>query len=269
MRWGIFFDYLLNATATGVPPDWDQYYADELAFSRAWGVNDTQAFPAVPSGGNPTALAAGVLAKYAPSDASGYTVLANMDAGLPAPPVFHQIGGANEAAVSPDCPYTAHGDGSSLANCQAACGADPVCNAINWNPSIGDCVFRACSNPAAPTLTPTDGYSVFTTTTSKGAGMLAAWHKDPAVLRALCDADPACAGFSSRGILKSNVTAPVAANGVTLYVKKAQPAAAQAVPYAPDVLARRAGRPIVPSPRPTPASPRRRYGRSAQRRRQA
>ena len=141
-RWATFFNYVLNATVTAQPPDWDQYYADILAFSRAWGVNDSAVFPSVPSGQDPTALAAGVLAKYAKADASKYSIQYGMDAGIAPPASFFQVGGANEAATSSDCPYTAHGDGSSLSACQAGCGADAVCTTINWNPSIGDCVFR-------------------------------------------------------------------------------------------------------------------------------
>ena len=60
--------------------------------------------------------------------------------------------GNNVAAVSPDCPFLAHGDGSSLADCQSGCAGYGSCNVLNWNPEIGDCVFRACDNPLAPTL---------------------------------------------------------------------------------------------------------------------
>lgn len=69
--------------------------------------------------------------------------------------------GSNVAATSPDCPFLAHGPGNSLDACEAACGVMGSCNVINWNPSIGDCVFRSCNDPMAPTLTPTTGYSVY------------------------------------------------------------------------------------------------------------
>ena len=70
--------------------------------------------------------------------------------------------GNNTAAVSPDCLYLAHGDGTNLDVCKAGCANDGACNALNWNPDIGDCVYRACNNPDAPVLTPTEGYSVYT-----------------------------------------------------------------------------------------------------------
>ena len=71
--------------------------------------------------------------------------------------------GDNLAAVSPDCPYVDHGDGSSLPACQASCVANPACNVINAAVSAdgGDCVFRQCSHPAAPNLTITQGYSAY------------------------------------------------------------------------------------------------------------
>lgn len=131
-RWTMFLDMLLNSTATGTQPDWDSYYADILAFSRAWDANDTQAFPDTPSGGDPTQLAAGVLSKWAAGSESDYTAYPNTDAGLPAPAAFFQAGGANEAAVSPDCPFVAHGDGTSLQTCEAGCAQDAVCTTINW-----------------------------------------------------------------------------------------------------------------------------------------
>jgi protein-glucosylgalactosylhydroxylysine glucosidase len=65
------------------------------------------------------------------------------------------------AAVSPDCPYLDHGDGSSLAACQASCVGEISCNLVNVDLSIGDCVLRACTDPAAPTLTNDSGYSVY------------------------------------------------------------------------------------------------------------
>jgi hexosaminidase len=69
--------------------------------------------------------------------------------------------GKDVAAVSPDCPFLTHGDASSLAVCQAGCANDGACNEINWNPTIPDCVYRACDNPLAPVLTPTPGYDVY------------------------------------------------------------------------------------------------------------
>jgi len=263
-RWSLFLDVLLNATITGAPVDWDSYAASQLAFSRAWGVNDTQAFPASPSGADPTALAAGVLAKYATGNAGSFTALPDTDAGIAPAASFFQVGGANEAAVSPDCPFTAHGPGDSLAVCQAACGADPVCTTINWNVAISDCVFRACAQPGAPQLTPTDGYVVWSSNSSKGAGMLQAWHTDVDVLMVLCEADPDCRGFSSLGVLKANVSATVAAAGVTLYVKTAAAGAAGAVAAPPAAAGkRRRGGRAQPSGRPNQPQRRHPSGRGA------
>jgi len=73
------------------------------------------------------------------------------------------VGTINQAAVGPDCPYSGHGPDASLAACQAGCvsaGAS-TCTDINWNPSINDCVYRRCVDPAHPTLSPATGYEVF------------------------------------------------------------------------------------------------------------
>ena len=53
-----------------------------------------------------------------------------------------------------------------------------------------------------------------------GADMLVAWHTDIGVLSALCDADPECLGFNSKGHLKANLTARSSAPGTTLYIKR-------------------------------------------------
>ena len=75
--------------------------------------------------------------------------------------VWAQIGGSDEAAVSPDCPYLAHGPDGKLSDCQESCAASSSCNLINWSPSIPDCVLRVCDNPSNPTLSPTTGYTVY------------------------------------------------------------------------------------------------------------
>jgi hypothetical protein len=74
---------------------------------------------------------------------------------------FKQIGGPNEGAQSSDCPYVMHGPGDSLSICLNACANLDACTDVNWNPSIGDCVFRRCTDPLNPTLTPADGYVVW------------------------------------------------------------------------------------------------------------
>ena len=50
------------------------------------------------------------------------------------------------------------------------CFVDSCPQTINFNTN-GDCVFRACADPAHPTLTPTDGYRVYATTSPKGEWM--------------------------------------------------------------------------------------------------
>ena len=69
--------------------------------------------------------------------------------------------GDNMAAVSPDCPYTAHGDGNSLPGCFASCIANPQCNFVNADVSSdgGDCVHRLCTDPAHANVTRTMDYS--------------------------------------------------------------------------------------------------------------
>ncbi len=70
---------------------------------------------------------------------------------------------SDSAAVSDDCPYTGHGPGGSLEACQAACvsAGGELCTDLNFSPSISDCVFRRCADPARPNLTATPGYSVW------------------------------------------------------------------------------------------------------------
>ena len=65
------------------------------------------------------------------------------------------------AAVSSDCPYLAHGDARSLDACKANCLGMAGCNAINFNPSEPDCVFRRCNNASAIHTTPDPAYDVY------------------------------------------------------------------------------------------------------------
>ena len=74
------------------------------------------------------------------------------------------IGGPNLAAVGPDCPFITRSESiPNITACESACDADAACNVVNFNPSIPDCVFRACTDPLNPQLTPYDGYSVYGT----------------------------------------------------------------------------------------------------------
>ena len=113
---------------------------------------------------------------------------------------------------------------------------------------------RACKNPSSPTLTPTDGYTVYSTTAPKGAGMVKAWHSDLQVLMVLCDTDPACLGFSTLGVLKANVSNPVKTDGVDLFIKKTPAAGATSYPAEALEARERSGRSILPvKPSPTAA----------------
>jgi hexosaminidase len=67
------------------------------------------------------------------------------------------------AATGPDCPFLTRGPNSNLSACEAGCDADGSCNVVNWNPTIPDCVFRACTDPTNPALSPYPGYSVYGT----------------------------------------------------------------------------------------------------------
>jgi len=72
-----------------------------------------------------------------------------------------------------DCPYAGHGDTSSAGACRKSCEEHASCNVVNYRPPIkaaiiddladgGDCVLRACSDPAQPTLTGgAEGYEVW------------------------------------------------------------------------------------------------------------
>eukprot|EP01088_Endostelium_zonatum_P016600 TRINITY_DN4553_c0_g1_i1.p1 TRINITY_DN4553_c0_g1~~TRINITY_DN4553_c0_g1_i1.p1 ORF type:complete len:408 (-),score=88.08 TRINITY_DN4553_c0_g1_i1:50-1171(-) len=70
--------------------------------------------------------------------------------------------GRNKAAVSNDCLYVQHGPATTLADCEAACANQTLCNAINYNEQEPDCVFRACRNPEDPDLSRTPGYNCYT-----------------------------------------------------------------------------------------------------------
>lgn len=86
---------------------------------------------------------------------------------------FAQHGGADVAAQSADCPFLSHGPATAqLPACEAACAANPDCNAVNFNLGIKDCVFRTCADPNNPVLTPAPGYSVFTTNSTRSALVL-------------------------------------------------------------------------------------------------
>lgn len=67
------------------------------------------------------------------------------------------------AATGPDCPFLQRGPSDNLTVCEQACAADGTCNVINFNPTLPDCVFRACADPLHPQLSPNDGYSVYGT----------------------------------------------------------------------------------------------------------
>lgn len=232
-RWSMLVDALVTSARTGTPVDWNAYYAAELALGRAFYTNTTQVFPVTPSGSTPIALAQAALLSYANGSTSDYTAQANT--GLPPRPAVAWVPIANgSAAVGSDCPFEAHGDSSSLAACEAACAGDPMCNLVNWSPSIPDCVFRICSNPLKPQLTPYPDYDVYAYPSAASDVMVTTWNTDPTVLASMCDMDPLCAGFTSDGMLTTSTQGAAPKSGVTLYTKKAahrDAAAAAPQPY--------------------------------------
>jgi hexosaminidase len=102
------------------------------------------------------------------------------------------LGGPGVAATGPDCPFLTRAVADNVTACQAACDGDGACNVINWNPAIPDCVFRACTDPLAPVLSPYDGYSVWGTV--KAAAFL----------------DPAAFAVTAVGYSDADLTAAIA-----------------------------------------------------------
>jgi len=219
-RWANYSSYLLGCLSSGTTPDWDAWGAAMLTWEQQWGLA-TNAYPTQPSGASPLAQAGAMLSKYLSNDLSGYVAHAGYDAGdRPAPPAWVQLPGSlNHAAVGKDCPFLAHGDGSSLAACEAACAGTPSCNVINFAPSQPDCVLRHCVNPLSPQLSPAPGYRVYVNGASPGSLVATAWVTDPPALAYLCDLTPACRGFTSQGLLSGNSSVLTPAQGVTYYTK--------------------------------------------------
>jgi hypothetical protein len=257
---------MLAAAEFGTPIDQSAVDAAIGTFETAWGLKTEERPPAVASGASPLALAQALLTKYASvADAGAWTAMPDTDVALPPRGTnFVHIGTPGQAAVSADCPFTLHGDGSSLANCEASClAADSArCNAINYSPvrvpaqtrpnrrpetdasypprlivrsrtvplppksltpaqGVPDCVFRECTDPLHPQLSPGNGdYSFYGLNSTRSALIMTAWHNDVGVLSALCAADTACAGFTSDGKLYTDFSQTVASPGRTLYVKK-------------------------------------------------
>jgi len=221
-RWALLFAAMRTAVLTGEPYNQAALDAAIFSFEKAWGNRTGERPPAVASGASPVALAAASVAAYTSFDAARWRVIA--DTAIAVPPrskQFVQVGGNGQAAVGSDCPFLAHGDGSSLANCEASCLANAQCNAVNWAPAIPDCVFRMCDDPLNPQLSPNGGYTFFgNNETAASPAIFTAWHADQGVLATMCSWDPACAGFSlPAAVLYSDVTATVAQPGAMLYVR--------------------------------------------------
>jgi hypothetical protein len=221
-RWSLLFAAMQNSSATGVPIDQAALDAALFSFEVGWGQQTDLRPPTTPSGASPVAIAQQLLATYATVAPARWTALPNTDvAQPPRSKTFVHFGVPGEAAVSSDCPFTEHGDGSSLANCEASCLASPnSCNALNFSPSTPDCVHRNCADPMHAILTPGYGdYSFYALNQTASGRALQAWHTDAGVLSTLCSTDPSCQGFSSAGNVYIDVSNTVAAPGVTLWVR--------------------------------------------------
>ena len=221
-RFRILFDAMRVSASTQAPINQAQVDANISAFQLAWGQRTDERPPTTASGASPVAIAQELLATYATFDAAAWTALP--DTAVPLPPrgsTFVHVGVPGEAAVGDDCPFVLHGDGASLAACEASCIDNTQCNAINYSPADADCVHRQCSDPLHPQLSPGYGdYSYYGLNETASSLILSAWHLDLGVLGALCGADPGCAAFGSDGKLYSNCST-VASPGRTLYVRKA------------------------------------------------
>jgi hypothetical protein len=220
-RWSILFSFMLSSVLSGQPVDQGALDANVTAFEMAWNNQTDERPPTTPSGADPVALASASLAAFATFNASAWRLLPDTDVTVPPRSrVFLQVGQPNYAAVSADCPYLDMGDGSSLAACEASCLADGRCTLVNYDASGQYCVFRECSDPLHPILSPGyDGYTSFGLNMTAGPLLISAWHTDPGVLGYLCgQAGGACAGFTSTGRLYNDASTTVAAPGVTLYL---------------------------------------------------
>jgi hypothetical protein len=163
-RWNASLTYQLDCIANGTAPDWSAFGASMLRWEQAWTL-DGAMFPTTASGVPPLATAKAMASKYAGNAAaSGFTAHEGMDivGAPPAPPRWAPVpGSAGMAAVGGDCPFLSSGPTGSLAACEAGCAAAAGCNAVNWGPSKPECVYRACLDPAHPSLSPAPGFSVF------------------------------------------------------------------------------------------------------------
>lgn len=112
-RWALFGTYLVNATVTGAPPDWDAFATAANALEEGWGgANALADFPTSASGAKPSALAAAALSKYAPpTPGAGWTAVPDTDAANPPPgpwPAVWSKLGDNVVAIGNDCPFLVH-----------------------------------------------------------------------------------------------------------------------------------------------------------------
>ena len=112
-RWSLYGSYLVNATITGIPPDWGAFSTAADALEVGWGsANALVDFPTAASGAPPSTTAAAVLAKYAPvAPGPGWTAYPNTDAANPPPGPWPSVWtklGDNVVAIGPDCPFLVH-----------------------------------------------------------------------------------------------------------------------------------------------------------------
>jgi alpha-N-acetylglucosaminidase len=221
-RWTILFDAMKNSSSTGIPINQASVDANITSFELSWGLQTTDRPKTIPSGIEPITLATQLVKEYFKYDATLWTILPNTMISLPPKSTqFVNIGSVGQAAVSGDCPFTNHGDGSSLVNCQANCLTAPDrCNAINYSPSNKDCVWRMCSDPLHPILSPGYGdYSYYGLNETASSKIMTSWHTDIGILSQLCLSDPACNGFASDGSVITDVSRTIPMSGVNLYVR--------------------------------------------------
>jgi len=223
-RTDILFDAMINSAQMGIAINMTEYDDNITNFENTW-ENLTQLRPSTePNGLDPVVLAEQTLNMFTTFNSNEWNIFPNTAIGTPPKSkVFVQVSPLNYVAVSSDCPYLAHGNASTLENCQQSCLAYSGCTNINYSPTSfsGDCVFRQCTDPLHPVLSPDTDYTVYGLNETSGSTISNSWHRDLGVLATLCNTDPlGCLGFNSNGDLYNNVQNQINSPGNTLYIRK-------------------------------------------------
>ena len=232
-RWALFMDALINATASGVEPDWGAWRAANAALQGRW-VNDTATvWPVAPPAGADALAAMGAfLEKWAPAAPAPGNALSKFTAfpgfslvpaaPAPSPTQNWVFRGANLAAVGSDCPFLGEPKLPTLAACQAGCVADAQCNFVNWNEVDVWCVFRACVDPLRAALSPTHDYDAWALNRTQPDGSINAVLVQPGALASVCAADPLCIGFDSLGTIAEGGWTRAAHAAATAWLRSAR-----------------------------------------------